>query len=82
MVVARDGAGETGNEELLFKGWRALVLQDKNSSGVCVCVCVCVCARMCACSVMPNVCDQCPQSVTLWTVDCQAPISMGFSRQE
>ena len=33
-MVAMDGAGETGNEELLFKGWRALVLQDKNSSGV------------------------------------------------
>ena len=33
-MVARDGAGETGNEELLFKGWRALVLQGKNSSGV------------------------------------------------
>ena len=34
VVVARDGAGGTGNEELLFKGWRALVLQGKNSSGV------------------------------------------------
>ena len=27
MVVAKCGAGETGNKELLFKGWRVLVLQ-------------------------------------------------------
>ena len=24
----------------------------------------------------------CPTLVTLWTLDCQAPLSMGFSRQE
>ena len=24
----------------------------------------------------------CPTLVTLWTVACQAPLSMGFSRQE
>ena len=38
-----------------------------------VCVCVCVCA--CVYSVMPD-------SATPWTVACQAPLSMGFSRQE
>ena len=30
---------------------------------------------MCACSIVPD-------SATLWTVICQAPLSMGFSRQE
>ena len=36
---------------------------------MCVCVCVCVC------SVMSD-------SVKLWTVAHQAPLSVGFSRQE
>ena len=26
--------------------------------------------------------ESCPTLVTLWTVACQAPLSMGFSRQE
>ena len=38
----------------------------------CVCVCVCVCVSH---SVMSN-------SVTLWIVAHQAPLPMGFSRQE
>ena len=37
---------------------------------VCVCVCVCVCVRACA-QLHP----------TPWTVACQAPLSMEFSRQ-
>ena len=37
---------------------------------VCVCVCVCVCAL---------VAQSCP---TLWTLACQAPLSMEFYRQE
>ena len=37
---------------------------------MCVCMCVCV-----SCSVMSD-------SVNQWTVACQAPLSMGFSRQE
>ena len=38
-------------------------------SGVCVCVCVCVCVYA--------------QSYpTLWSVACQAPLSVGFFRQE
>ena len=41
---------------------------------MCVCVCVCVCARL-AISVMLD-------PVTLWTVALQAPLSMGFCRQE
>ena len=41
---------------------------------VCVCVCVCVC-------MLSHL--SCVQLfVTLWTVACQAPLSMGFSRQE
>ena len=39
-------------------------------------LCVCVCVRVCVShSVVPN-------SATPWTVACQAPLSMGFSRQE
>ena len=39
--------------------------------GVCVCVCVCVC-------VLSHV----QLFATPWTVACQIPLSMGFSRQE
>ena len=38
-----------------------------------MCVCVCVC--MLVTSVVAN-------SATLWTAACQAPLFMGFSRQE
>ena len=37
---------------------------------MCVCVCVCVCAQ------------SCPFFVTPWTIACQIPLSMGFSKQE
>ena len=37
---------------------------------LCVCVCVCVCVQLL---------ESCP---TLWTIACQALLSMGFSRQE
>ena len=47
----------------------------------CVCVCVCVCVRTRAC-----VCAQSLSRVqlfaTLWTLACQSPLSMEFSRQE
>ena len=53
---------------------------------LCVCVCVCVCARACVCArvcVGARVCSQsCPTLSTPWTVACQAPLSVGFSRQE
>ena len=39
-------------------------------NSVCVCVCVCVCERACALFVAP------------WTATRQAPLSVGFSRQE
>ena len=41
---------------------------------MCVCVCVCVCV----CEVAQSV----RLFATPWTVACQAPPSMGFSRQE
>ena len=41
---------------------------------MCVCVCVCVRARTCS--------QSCLTLATLWTVVHQAPLSMGFSRQE
>ena len=40
---------------------------------MCVCVCVCVCTQLLSC-VQPF--------VTPWTAAQQAPLSMGFSRQE
>ena len=39
----------------------------------CVCVCVCVCAQSFS---------QVRLFVIPWTIACQAPMSMGFSRQE
>ena len=44
---------------------------------VCVCVCVCVCA-----SVHVSACAQLCLTLTQWTVACQVPMSMEFSRQE
>ena len=44
---------------------------------VCVCVCVCLCVFVCVC-VLSHVW----LFVTSWNVACQAPLSMGFSRQE
>ena len=61
----------------------------------CVYVCVCVCARMRSEQGLLNmaklcnllncgglVTKLCPTLVTTWTVACQAPLSIGFSRQE
>ena len=42
------------------------------SLSVCVCVCMCVCL----------VAKSCPTLATPWTVTHQAPLSMGFPRQE
>ena len=53
-----------------------------------MCVCVYVCAHACACVCMcvrmrARVCAQlCLTLATPWTVVCQAPLSMGFSRQK
>ena len=43
---------------------------------MCVCACVCVCVCVCACSVMSD------SSAIAWTVAHQAPLSVGFPRQE
>ena len=51
--------------------WRFLK-KIKNKTTLCVCVCVCVCISY---SVVSD-------SVTSWTVACQAPLSIEFSRQE
>ena len=51
---------------------------------VCVCVCVCGHNLTCHCEVyMLLSCFSCVQLfVTPWTLACQAPLSMGFFRQE
>ena len=46
---------------------------DFGKRGLIVCVCVCVCARALS---------HLQLFVTLWTVVCQAPLSLGFSRQD
>ena len=45
---------------------------DRLSYPELVCVCMCVCESL----------SHIPFFVTPWTVACQAPLSMGFSRQE
>ena len=42
------------------------------------CVCVCVCVRVCTLSCFSRV----QLCATLWTIPRQAPLSMGFSRQD
>ena len=49
-------------------------------SRVCVCVCVCVCERVSE-WVLSHF-SHVWLCVALWTVACQAPLSVGFSRQE
>ena len=48
---------------------------------VCVCVCLCVCVCVCA-RVHTQPLSHVRLFATLWTVDCQAPLSLGFPRQE
>ena len=48
----------------------------RSRSGITVCVCVCVC--MCVCESLSRV----RLFATPWTVACQDPLSMEFSRQE
>ena len=59
---------------------------------MCVCVCLCVCIYICVCvcvylyenekKVKVFVASHVWLFVTPWTVACQAPLSMGFPRQE
>ena len=48
-----------------------------NPLSVCVCVCVCVCVRARSQSLSRVLLFATPQ-----TIACQAPLSMGFSKQE
>ena len=50
-------------------------------SFLCVCVCVCVCVRVCS-PVHLVTQSHVRLFATSWTVACQTPLSMGFSRQE
>ena len=54
---------------------RLVNLLSYNLYGVCVCVCAHACTHILGCSVVSD-------SVTPSTVAHQAPLSMGFSRQE
>ena len=51
---------------------------------MCVCVCVCVCLRThtCRCTLSRSVASCALVFAAPWTVDCQAPRSMEFSRQQ
>ena len=56
-------------------------------SPICMCECVCACANVCVCAcVLAHVymlsCSIMSDSATPWTVARQAPLSMGFPRQE
>ena len=44
------------------------------------CVCVCVCVRVCVCVHSHS--GMSDSFATSWTVACQAPLSVYFSRQE
>ena len=48
---------------------------------ICLCEVCCIYVTYNACC-MPNHLSHVQLFVTLWTVACQAPLSMGFSRQE
>ena len=47
-----------------------------------MCVCVCVCVFVCVCVYVCVIHSVMSDSVTPWTVASQAPLSMGFFRQE
>ena len=59
--------------EVMYSG-----LESPITHRVCVCVCVCVCVYVCMLSCFNHV----QFIATLWTIDCQSPLSMGVSRQE
>ena len=81
---------------MLYILWVYTVLCTRNLSGIqisfsalkipCVCVCVCVCVWVSQCPKNPVcVCDSLSHVwlfATPWTIPCQAPLTMEFSRQE
>ena len=62
----------------------ALVLFWRKYMCVCVCVraCVCVCVHACVCVHVLSHFSRVQLFATLWTISSQAPLSMGFSREE
>jgi len=60
--------------ELLFH--RMLIVFRSEPVIVPLCVCVCVCVCVCLCSHMRSAVSD--SYATLWTIACQAPLSMGF----
>ena len=58
-----------GKAQRIQYGYKALLVWFNLCACVCVCVCVCVLSHVCL-------------FVILWTVACQGPLSLGFSRQE
>ena len=54
-------------------GCALLIILQHLGEQVCVCVCVCACVQLLSHVWLFG---------TLWTVACQAPLSLGFSRQE
>ena len=51
-------------------------IKKRKFVSVCVCVCVCVCTCTLTCFSLVLL------FMTLWTISCQASLSIGFSRQE
>ena len=65
---------------LLPPSGQIFLWHTKTRRSVCVRACVCVRAYVCARAHAPSL--QSCLCVTPWTVSCQGPLSMGFSRQE
>ena len=59
-----------------------IVTTDISEQCVCVCVCVCVWVSVCVHACVPSHFSCVWLFVIPWTVAHQAPLSMGFSRQE
>ena len=73
----------TNEKRMTQKAWCLAPAADVTTGPVCVTtepdsVCVCVC--VCVCVLVAQLCLT--LFVTVWTVACQTPLSMGFSRQE
>ena len=64
---------------IVFSSYVATAFRFKPSVFYCDSFCVCVCVCVCVCLCVLSLSQLCP---TLWTVACQAPLSMEFSRQE
>ena len=60
------------------------VLIHRSSASVCsqLCVCMCMCVCVCVCVCLRLVTQSGLTLLTQWMVAQQAPLSMGFSRQE